>query len=644
MAVPDDKLTLKIESPFGADFLLHSLDGTEDMSGLFSFTLTCHDKRANLKPEKIIGEGVTFSVLRQNQEWRHFHGIVASFTPIDDGSGQPVYSLSVVPWLWCLTLTSDFRVYQDKDVKEILTDVFDRHSFPDFEFKLSAPHPKREYCVQYNETAFNFVSRLLESEGIFYYFRHEEGQHVLVMGDSTDAYEAAADAEAAYRTAGDADLLTGWTRTNSLTMESFTGTDYDYVNADVTLEKESDTFNRFDRARVLKAYSFPAFTVDPAAVQSLVDHDKEMSVVASETLNGGGCARSFSPGLTFTMKDHPDDTEKGKSYVLTQVSHYASAGRQRGGTGGGGMRYENNFSCVPDALAVRPLRRSPVPFVRGVETAVVTGPKGEEIHTDKMGRIAVQFHWDRLGKKDEKSSCWVRVAQSVAGNGWGAFVCPRVGQEVVVSFVNGSPDRPLVTGVVYNSMNAVPYSLPDEKTKTVFRTRSTPSGSEGNEFTFDDKKGGESILLHGERDLIVTVKNDEKSIIDNEWHLTVKKDAFETVEGSRAKTVKKDDSETIEGNAEQTVSGDSKRSIEKSETVAVTKDYALKAKTIELEADSTLTLKVGGSSIEMSASGIVVKAPKIELKADAAASVAAPKVDVKADAMLTLDGGVVMIG
>ncbi len=605
-----DRLTLKIDSAFGADFLLHGLDGTEEMSSLFSFTLSCHSKRTDLNADTIVGKGVCFSVLRQDSSWRDFHGLVAAFAPMDDGSGQPLYRLSIVPWLWCLTQSSDFRIYQDKDVKEILKDVFQRHGFTDHDFSgLSGSYAKREYCVQYNETAFNFVSRLMEDEGIFYWFKHESSRHVLMLGDSPEAYQKAGDASVAFdkdpQAGGGDDLLISWHHEQSLTTGFFSATDYDYAKPDLKLEKKSDSVGSFEHMDKLEAYDYPAMRIEPGAVQTVVKHDTEMAAALGERVSGGGCCRTFSPGLTFTLENHPDSGERGKSFVLTQVSHAASGSRQLVGQNAGGSTYTNSFSCVPKELIVRPPRRTLVPFVKGVETALVTGPKGEEIHTDELGRIKIQFHWDRLGKSNEESSCWVRVSQPLAGNGWGAVALPRIGQEVIVSFVNGSPDRPLVIGALYNGLNAAPYGLPAEKTKTVFRTRSTPKGSAGNELTFDDKKGKEVIFLHGEHDLIVTINNDAKSTIDNEWHLTVKKDAFETIQG------------------------ESKRTIEKSEDVAVTNDYKLKATTISLEGSTKITLKVGGSTLEMTPAGITVKAPKI---------------DAKADALLTLDGGMVMIG
>ncbi len=310
-----DKLTLKIASPFGDDLLLHGLEGTEEISGLFSFSLICHSPSPALKPDDIVGKDVGFSVLRQNGEWRDFHGIAAAFSPMHDRSGHPLYRLSVAPWLWRLTLSSDFRVYQDKDVKEILTDVFQRHGAADYDFSgLSASYAKREYCVQYNETAFNFVSRLMEDEGIFYWFKHEASRHVLMLGDSPSAYGTAGDASVAYmqdpKAGGGNDLFVAWNHKKTLSTGFFSATDYDYEKPDVKLEKKSGTVGDFPHMDTLEAYAFPAARIEPGAVQTVVDNNREMAIASAETVAGVGYCRTFSPGLIFTVENHPDEQRR----------------------------------------------------------------------------------------------------------------------------------------------------------------------------------------------------------------------------------------------------------------------------------------------------------------------------------------------
>lgn len=633
-AYQSDNLNLKVSTPLGDDvLLLHHMEGTEELSNLFMFTLTCHSALSHIEAEDLVGREIGFSVKRQSGSWRHFHGLAVSFFPMDDGSGQSLYRVRVAPWLWCLTLTSDCRIYQQKDVKEIVTDVFQRHGFGDYDMSgLSGTYQKREYCVQYNESAFNFVSRLMEEEGIFYWFKHEKSRHVLMLGDSTSAYQTADDGSVAFRKdpqgGGGDDLVTSWERECFLATGYYASRDYDYENPDRTLEGKSGSAGKLEKMDRLEAYFYPGRRIEAEELSLSLERRRDSAESATVVVTGSSVCQSFSPGLRFSLDNHPDASEAGKSYVLTRVSHVASGSRQAGGAAGSGEEYSNIFRCVPVERVARPERRSATPSVRGVETAVVTGPGGEEIHTDGLGRIKIQFHWDREGKRDDESSCWVRVSQPVAGNGWGAFALPRVGQEVVVSFVDGDPDRPLVTGTVYNGLNKPPYELPDDKTKTVLRTRSTPGGSAGNELTFEDKSGQEEILLHGEKDLIVTVNNDSDATIDNDLRLLVCNDA----------------ESTVENNCTLSVGGDSKRTVSKSETVEVKGDESVSAKTITLEGKSKIVLKVGGSSLEMTASGVTIKSAKVEVKGDAAVSVGAPKVDVKGDAMLTLDGGVVMIG
>lgn len=633
-AYQSENLKMKISTPLGGDVLvLHQMEGTEELSDLFVFTLTCHSAQTWIDAESLVGKEIGFSVQRQDGSWRVFHGLTASFMPVDDGSGQPVYRLRVVPWLWCLTLTADCRVYQQMDVKEILADVFQRHGFNDYDFSgLSGTYEKREYCVQYNESAFNFISRLMEEEGIFYWFRHEASRHVLALGDSTAAYKPADDKSVAFRkdpqAGGGDDLLTSWERECSLATGCFSSRDYNYEQPDLTLEDKSGASGTLEKMDRFEAYFYPGKRLEAGQLSSVLGQCRDSAESSMVVATGTGFCRSFSPGLRFTVENHPDPSEEGRSYVLTRVDHQASGSRQTGGVSEAGIEYSNFFRCVPAEYVARPGLRGVPPSVRGVETAIVTGPKGEEIYTDDLGRVKVQFHWDREGKKDDESSCWVRVSQPVAGNGWGAFALPRVGQEVVVSFVDGDPDRPLVTGTVYNGLNKTPYDLPANKTKTVFRTRSTPNGSSGNELSFEDKSGEEEILLYGEKDLVIAVNNDSDMKVDNDCQVQIGNDA----------------TTTIQNNCSLAICGDSERKVDKSESIAVKSDLDVSAKTITLEGKSKITLKVGGSSLEMTPSGITLKAAKIEVQGDAAVSVGAPKVDVKGDAMLTLDGGIVMIG
>lgn len=633
-AYVSDKLQLKITTPLGKDTLiLHQMEGIEELSSPFFFTLQCHSAKSDITADALVGKEAGFSVRRQDGSWRDFHGIISTFAPVDDNSGQCLYRLRIVPWLWCLTLSSDCRVYQQKDIKEILADLFQRHGFSDYDFSgLTRTYEKREYCVQYNESAFNFASRLMEDEGVFYWFRHESARHVLVLGDSPSAYKSAADADLAFRkdpqSGGGDDLLTAWERESLLTTGFFSARDYNYEQPDCLLEGKSGKSAPFEKMDTFEAYRYPIARLDNNLLGTALEQNRDSAEAASVIVTGSGHARSFSPGATFTLTNHPSPAEAGNTFVITRVEHMADGSRQQPGQHQPNITYSNSFQCVPAKLTVRPDRRTARPSMRGVETAVVVGPSGEEIHTDEMGRIKIQFHWDRTGKSNEESSCWVRVSQPLAGSGWGIVAVPRIGQEVVVSFIDGSPDRPLVTGAVYNGLNALPYDFPAEKTKTVFRTRSTPNGASGNELTFDDEKDGEEILLHGERDLTVTIKNDAESTIDNDCRFTI---------GNDAATL-------VENNSEVTINGESKRSIGGSETVEVTKDAVLRAKTVTIDAQSKITFKVGSSNIEVTASGITIKAAKIEIKADASATMGAPKVDVKADAMLTLDGAMVMIG
>ncbi len=451
-------LVLRIESPLGGELVLNELEGTEEISRPFSFTLVCHSKNAALDPTAIVGKDVAFAVQSHDGTWRDFHGIAVGFTPLHDGSGQPLYRVRVAPWLWCLGLASDNRIYQDKDVKEILADLFERHGVSQdrYDFSnLSKTYEKREYCIQYGETSLNFVSRLLEDEGIFYWFAYESTKHVLMLGDSADAYQQAADAEVAYRNdpqnaSGEA-LITAWEREHSFTSHKFTVSDHDYNEPTINLENSVALSGGCEPVQNLELYHFPAMRKTSDAAKARVESVKNAHVAATDVAVGEGCCRSFSPGSFFTLGDAPYPSDQG-DYVLTSVRHKAHGGRQKVGVDTHSHPiYTNSFTCVPKNRVVSPLKQTPVPKVSGVETAVVTGPEGEEVYTDKLGRVKVRFMWDRSETEDDQSSCWLRVMHSHVGG----LAVPRIGHEVAVSFEHGSPDRPAVAGAVYNAIKNI---------------------------------------------------------------------------------------------------------------------------------------------------------------------------------------------
>jgi type VI secretion system secreted protein VgrG len=435
-------------------------------------------------------------------------------------------------------------------------------------------------------------------------------------------------------------LLSTWTQEWSFRSGQFAQRDYHFKTATTDLLVKTKGKAEFEGASDLEVYDSPGEYEKKSDGDSDTKRRIEAEEVAAHTVRGSSGCRSFSPGYTFKDAD-------GKKYLLTVVSHSASIrGAYESGAADGEFVYVNTFSAIPADVPFRPERSTPKPIVGGSQTAVVVGKSGEEIDTDEHGRIKVQFHWDRLGKKDQKSSCWVRVAQSMAGPGWGGQFIPRIGQEVVVSYLEGDPDQPLVTGVVYNSQNKPPFVLPDNKTQSGFRSRSTKGAGSANcnEIRFEDKKGAEEFRLHAEKDFKREVENDDHLEVGfskkDPGSRTVKvfNDHTETIgcaeakSGSRTTTVWKDDATTLKtGNQSINL-----KLGNRSAKLDVGKD--------SVEALQGITLKSGPSSIEITPTGIVIKGLQVQVEGQVQTSVKGLMTEINGTAILKAGGAITMIG
>ncbi len=671
---------LHIETPLGKDELvLNEFIGTEKISELFSFILHCHSASESVNPYDLVGKEVDFSVQAHDGSWRAFHGLVTGFAPVADGSGQPHYRLRVAPRLWILTLSSDNRIHQDKDVKEILMDVFDRHGVLYDVSGLSGTYEKREYCVQYKETAFNFVSRLMEDEGIFYWFKHEPGKHTLMLGDSVSAYQPAAEAEVAYRSdpqnaSGEA-LLTAWEREHSFTAGNFVASDYDYNQPDVNLENTLAADDGCAQMDSLELYQFPAMRKTSAAVKASVENGRDAHLALTDVATGAGCCRGFSPGLFFTLGDAPFAEDLGKTFVLTGVEHRARGSRQKVGAGDSSRPdYENTFTCIPKERVARPLRKTPVPVVNGVETAIVTGPEGEkEEYTDVLGRVKVHFMWDRENAPDDQSSCWVRVMHSQTGG----LSVPDIGQEVIIAFEHGSPDRPIVTGALYNGINDADQTEQSfwEKIADVLTNKNLSSVLNGydimknaydgavflkgvplwakvkkihnrrNHLIFRENRGSELVDLYAEKTLSLMANKDSlHAAMRNSWHavgddyeIDVGKDFTQKIKGNKKYAIDGEVEQNIGKSLVQKIKEDMHCTIEgdiihegrKSKSLTIDDKYGVRSKTIELKADDAIILKVGGNTLEITKDGISIDASKISVKATGTLTLDGSLVDIK---------------
>jgi type VI secretion system secreted protein VgrG len=605
---------LAVSTPLGEDaLLLNGFAGREALSHLFAFHLEMVSEREEIDPAAIVGMPVGWSVTHVDREPRYFHGVVSRF--MTGGRSQQdlrAYRAEVVPWLWFLTRSSDCRIYQNMTTPAIIEDVFQRLGFagPDyFELKLKGEFAPWEYCVQYRETAFNFVSRLMEHEGIFYYFRHEEGKHVLVLANGPGAYTTCAEGKVEYSTAERApNNINSWEHQYEYRSGVWSRTDYNFETPSTSLLTTKSTKLPLKGVSRFELYDYPGDYMvkgkgEPVTTIRMEEEEAPYNVV----LGSSECC-TFSPGGKFELVKHEVPSEQGK-YVVASVQHTASETSY--GNTAAGADYSNTFTCLPDSVTYRPPRTTPKPFVQGPQTAVVVGPAGEEIFVDKYGRVKVQFHWDRVGKKNENSSCWIRVAEQWAGKNWG-FVChPRMGQEVVVEFLEGDPDRPLITGRVYNAEQMPPYNLPANATQSGIKSRSSKGGSPANfnEIRMEDKKGSEQLFIHAEKNQDIEVENDEThwvghdrtKTIDHDETTHVKHDRTETVDnnetitvhGNRTETVDKDETITIHGNRTETVDKDETITIHGNRTETVDKDETITIhgnRTETVDKDETITI------------------------------------------------------
>lgn len=606
---------LTIATPLGEDvLLLDALSGREAISSLFRFELDLlaqPEKASSVRPDALLGENVTVGITLDNGRVRHINGLVSRFAITTSDSRAAHFRAEIVPWLWLLTLTADSRIFQDKTVPEIVKQVFDDLGFGRYvRDSLSGSYTSLDYCVQYRETHYNFIARLLEREGIFFYFEHENGKHTLVLADDAGVHKPC---PALARTPYDegpakhADHIQRWDAAKELRSGKHVLRDHNFQLPGNPLEVAEPTTVKVAAMKPLEVFDYPGeyagrFVQPDARLgdvrregETLARRRMEADETAHQSVAGASTCRAFIPGYRFDLTGHPR-AEQNAAHVLTAVEHVAvqSPAYFSGYGAHAEVPYENSFTCIPHAVRYRPIRMTPAPVVQGLQSAVVVGRKGEEIFTDKYGRVKVQFPWDRRGAKDENSSCWVRVAQSIAGKQWGGFTLPRIGQEVLVSFLEGNPDQPVVVGSVYNAEQMPPYELPAEHTKSTLKSNSSKGGSGFNELRFEDKAGKEQIFIHGQRNLDLRVKNDRMELVGNDMHLIVKKDQKELVEGNKHLAVKKDHAEKIDGNMQLTVGGDQDVAIKGGvkETIGSAREVHTKGDHKE-KVDGSVSLNVG---------------------------------------------------
>jgi type VI secretion system secreted protein VgrG len=676
-----DNRPLALSTALGKDvLLLRRATVTEQLGRPFQIEVEAISESPKLDFAKIVGTNATIRLNNQTANPRYFNGIVARFAYTGGGKKTSHYRLTLTPWLWLLTRTSDCRIFQKMKVFEIVQKVFRDLGLSDFDdaLKRKSEYEEREFTVQYRETAFNFVSRLMEEEGIYYYFEHQNGKHVLVLADDAGSHTFYPD----YKTlpyypfsaaAREQEYVWDWMVEQEIQPGMWENTDYDFEDPGKQMSGQGVLKRQHAHAE-LPMFDYPGVYKSPGFAEPRAKTRLHEYQAGFEIIRGRGDVRGLAVGSTFTLDNFPVDTWNGKEFLVTSAVHqleqddYDSAGEGDAQV----PPYRVAFTCILATQPFRPRRLAPKPLISGPQTAVVVGPSGEEIHTDKYGRVKVQFHWDRNPEKSkpEDLTCWMRVAQTWAGKKWGTVFLPRVGHEVVVGFLEGDPDRPLIIGSVYNNDNMPPYPLPDKKTQSTVKSNSSKGGGGDNEILFEDKKGEEMLYVHAQKDQNTRVGNDRCEFIGRDTSLIVKRHQKEEVEGSRSAAVGGDDSTAIGGDRSLKVKGKDavevtgQHSLKVADNVAesfdadcsrvVTGDLYIKAANICIEADTNITLKVNGTHIAIEADSIKIGATaKVEIKGDSAVDVTTAqlttegsasathkgaKVDVKADGPLTLKG------
>jgi type VI secretion system secreted protein VgrG len=614
---------LSITTPLPLDVLLiDSIVASEGISRPFRFDVKlvadiAAGNHSKVDPEKLIGNGMTVSVMLADGTPRFFHGIVKRFSAGTKDSRFAHYRAEIVPWLSLLGLTSDCRVFQEKTVPEIIEEVFTDLEFRDYKLALDRSYTKWDYCVQYRESDFNFVSRLMEQEGIFYYFEHEEDLHTLVLADAVSKYESCPNQEVAIMgplagAAEQGDTVTGWESNHELLSGKWALRDYHFEMPRTELQVEEPALKPAAVARNLEIFDYPGEYAQkfnqPAARLGDVRPEGDVAVKlrmqeeeAHQTVFGGTSnCRAFTSGYKFELNS--------KSFLLTALEHSAV---QRPGYLSehnlGAAAYNNSFICIPAEVPFRPGRKTPKPTIQGPQTARVvdetnsaSGTPSEEIWPDKFGRVRVRFPWDREGKH----SCWVRVAQHWAGKGWGQQWIPRVGDEVIIDFLEGDPDCPIVVGSVYNGDNAPPFALPDNKTQSGVKTRSSPKGGSENYnmIRFEDKKDSEELFIHAEKDKRVEVENDRTESVGHNESITIGNDRTESVAKNESIDIGENRTESVGKNESITIGENRTESVGKDESVSITKNQTLEigenrtesvGKNEELSVAENRTHKVG---------------------------------------------------
>ena len=626
------------------------LDGSDGLSRNGEYRVTVRSRRGDIQADELLGHPVSVVLTTPHAGTREFNGLAVGFYQTGQQGRYHHYLIVVRPWTWLLTRTSDCKIFQDKTLRQIIEAVLADHPYADFEFQLTASYQPWTYCVQYRESDYNFIARLMEQEGMHFFFRHQNGKHTLVIADGAHAHAAAADyASIAYHEpeaarARQDEGMRQWTHGSEIQPTRFTQRDFNFEKPRADLQADARPARplKHEYQAKLDVFDYPGEYTERAEGQRLAAIRVEEMRHQFDLFEGESNAAGLATGGLFRLSGHPR-SDQNQEYLIVGASYRVEESPAESELAQTEL-FSVRLTAIPSAQNYQAPRHTPKPIVQGPQTAIVVGKAGEEIHTDKYGRVKVQFHWDRYGTNDQNSSCWVRVSHPWAGKGWGMIAIPRIGQEVIVEFLEGDPDRPIITGRVYNADQMPPYALPGNMTQTGIKTRSTLGGGVANfnEIRFEDKKGDEQLYIHAEKNQDIEVENDEthsvgndrkKTVdhdetthvkhdrtetVDNNETITIGNDRTETVNGNEKINIAKNRTESVTGNENVSITGNRDESVQGNETVSVTGklDHSIMG-AASYTSPTSITLNVGGSTVEIKPTSITLSFGASSIKIDA---------------------------